>query len=153
MIISEHFTLEELTRSSIAKRKCIDNQPSEGWEIDNLKLLCTDLLEPIRGNYGVPFSPSSAYRSKDLNKEIGGAPDSQHCLGLAADIQVPGVSNLVLAWWIRTHLDFDQLILEFYDLDAPSSGWVHVSVQFLGNARRHETLVFDGSVFTSGLPG
>ena len=153
MRLSEHFTLAELTVSEVADLEGIDNQPTEEWEIDNLRVLCEDILEPVRSYYGVPFSPNSGYRCVELNEEIGGSPTSQHCLGLAADIEVPGVSNLVLAWWIRTHLDFDQLILELYDIDVPDAGWVHVSVQSSERGRRHEPLTYDGERYTPGLPG
>ena len=152
MKLSDHFTLAELTVSEVAVIEGIDNQPTDDSEIDNLKLVCNEILEPIREYYDTPFSPNSGYRSAELNDEIGGAPNSQHCLGEAVDICVPGVSNLVLAWWIRTHLDFDQLILERYEVDRPEVGWVHVSIMASGN-RRHETLTYDGNSYTPGLPG
>ena len=152
MQLSEHFTLEELTRSAIADAEHIDNHPTESWEIDNLKFLCENILEPIRENYGTPFSPSSGYRSPELNEFVGGSGNSQHCQGEAADSSVPRVSNLALAWWIRTHTDFDQLILECYEMDRPGSGWVHVSTKASGNVR-HEVLTYDGESYTEGIPG
>ena len=60
-----------------------------------------------------------------------------------------------LAWWIRSHVDYDQLILEYYNLNEPSSGWVHISVvnSAEGKNNRHETLVYDGDSYSQGLPG
>jgi zinc D-Ala-D-Ala carboxypeptidase len=152
--LSRHFSLEEMTKSQAALRFGIDNLPSRE-EIDALANLCEKILEPIRENYGVPLTPSSAYRCAELNKRIGGSSSSQHCLGEAVDIEVPGVPNLVLAWWIRTHLDFDQLILEFYQESEPSMGWVHVSTVGPDSKRhnRHEVLTYDGKSYEGGIPG
>lgn len=152
--LSEHFTLEELCKSDTAIRLGINNTPDSG-AISCLDYLANRILEPIRGHYGIPYTPSSGYRSTELNQAVGGSPDSQHCLGQAADIEVPSVSNLSLAWWIRTHLDYDQLILEYFTVGEPSSGWVHISVVPPDSRRhnRHDTFVYDGTSYTRGLPG
>lgn len=155
MKLSEHFSLSEMIKSQAAVRLGINNNPNSS-QIDSLRNLCGAILEPIRsGMSSTPFSPSSGFRSIELNSAIGGSSSSQHCLGEAADIEVPGVSNLALAWWIRSHLDFDQLILEFFDSDDPSSGWVHVSVRNHGSGvtNRHSTMMFDGVSYINGLPG
>jgi|TARA_R110000765_G_scaffold145834_2_gene248103 hypothetical protein len=154
MNLSEHFTLAELCKSETASRLSIDNTPDE-TQVDALTYLSNAVLEPIRVFYDIPYSPSSGFRSPELNQTIGGAPMSQHCAGEAADIEIPSVSNLALAWWIRSHIDYDQLILEYYDIDVPSSGWIHVSTvnPSLGGSNRHDTLVYDGSSYTNGLPG
>ncbi|MBE85126.1 MAG: peptidase M15A [Gemmatimonadetes bacterium] len=154
MKLSEHFTLEELCKSQTAIRMGIDNSPSTS-QVDSLRYLAQRILEPVRSEYGVPYTPSSGYRSPDLNRAIGGSSTSQHCLGQAADIEIPNLSNLALAWWIRTHLDFDQLILEHFDNSDPSSGWVHVSVVSPESRKynRHDTLVYDGKSYSRGLPG
>jgi hypothetical protein len=70
---------------------------------------------------------------------------SQHTLGQAADFEVPGISNMELAQWIIDNLDYDQLILEFYDDVDPRSGWVHCS--YVENPNRKKALRFDGKVF------
>jgi zinc D-Ala-D-Ala carboxypeptidase len=70
---------------------------------------------------------SSGYRSPELNKQVGGSATSDHCLGYAADIEVPRVSNYDLARYIKDNLKFTQLILEFHDKTIKDSGWVHVS--------------------------
>ena len=70
MSLSDHFTLIELTKSQTAERLGIDNTPDDE-AIGNLASMCDNVLEPIRAHFGVPFSPSSAYRSKKLNEAIG----------------------------------------------------------------------------------
>jgi len=146
--LSDHFTLDEFTKSETADSKGIPNDP--GWiEICNLGVLCENIMEPIRSHYGIPFSPLSGYRSLVLNNEIGSSPSSQHVVGQAADIEVGGVSNHDLAVWIRDNLKFDQLILENHDMGSPSSGWVHVS--FVG-INRGEVLEFRNGSWSQGLP-
>ena len=101
----------ELTKSQTAERFGIDNTPNDN-AVANLKSVCENILEPIRAHYGVPFSPSSGFRSKELNQAIGGSLRSSHLLGLAVDLEVPGISNPDLARWAQANLVFDQVILE-----------------------------------------
>ena len=126
MRLSQHFTLEEMTKSGSASRLRIDNTPPEDV-VKNLTNLCIHVLEKVRLNYGRPVIVNSGYRSPALNKVIGGSKNSQHMSGQAADIEVPGIDNKFLFHWIRDNLQFDQLILEFYKPGIPDSGWVHVS--------------------------
>ena len=70
MSISEHFSLAELTKSQTAERLNILNEP-DAEAYDNLVLICENILEPVRNHYGVPFTPSSAFRCPELNREIG----------------------------------------------------------------------------------
>jgi uncharacterized protein YcbK (DUF882 family) len=135
MKLSQHFSLEEMTKSQTGSRKGIDNTPSEK-EIQNLKLLCENVLEKIRIHFGRPVTVNSGYRGPKLNKAIGGAKNSQHMTGQAADIEIAGMSNKILFCWIRDNLDFDQLILEFHKEDVPDSGWVHVSWNSQGNRKQ-----------------
>lgn len=141
MKISEHFTLSELTKSSIALRHGIDNKPGEK-EIVALRLLAAEILEPVRNNFGVAFSPSSGFRCPAVNHLAGSGSTSQHVFGQAADFELPHVPNHILASWIFHNCDFDQLILEYYDPDIPNAGWVHASVIKAGN--RRQFLSFDG---------
>jgi len=151
--LSKYFTYAEMVRSQVAVRCGISNEPSSD-EVDCLTVLCKTVLDPAREHFGIPFSPSSAYRSPELNECIGSKPTSQHILGQAADIEVPGVANLQLAWWIRAHLDFDQLIMEYYDKADPAGGWIHISTRKDGlEENRREVLTFDGSSYEKGLPG
>ena len=102
--LSTHFSLKEFTRSQTAERKGIKNKPNDE-EIENLKLLCEKILEPVREHYGIPFTPSSGFRSFELNNAIGGANKSQHMKGQAVDFEIPGVPNMETALWIKEHLD------------------------------------------------
>jgi len=126
MKLSANFQLSELVKSQIAERKGISNNPSP-TQIDNLKALCVNVLQPIRSHFDAPVLISSGYRSGELCIAIGSKPTSQHAEGKAADIEVYGVDNKELAEWIRDNLEFDQLILEFYRDGEPDSGWVHLS--------------------------
>lgn len=126
MQLSQHFTLEEMTKSQTGSRKGIDNTPSQEV-IENLKQLCEHVLEYIRVRFGKPITVNSGYRGAALNKAIGGAKNSQHMTGQAADIEIVGVDNKVLFNWIKDNMEFDQLILEYYKEGTPDSGWVHVS--------------------------
>lgn len=150
MNLSAHFSLAELTKSQTALRQNIQNTPSAA-EIKNLKAVCENILEPVRSNYNnTPFSPTSGYRSKELNTAIGGSKTSQHMKGEAVDFEVPGVSNFDLASWIATNLEFDQLILEFYTSGVPHSGWVHCSYKKSGGNRK-QTLTINSVHRVVGL--
>jgi len=126
MKLSANFQLSELVKSQIAERKGIPNNPSPA-HIDNLKALCVNVLQPIRSHFEAPVMISSGYRSPELCIAIGSKITSQHATGNAADLEIPGVDNKVLATWIKENLEYDQLILEFYRDGEPDSGWVHVS--------------------------
>jgi len=126
MRLSKNFTLGELTKSQTATRHSIDNTPSL-TTIDNLQLLVDNVLQPVRLHFGRPVTISSGYRSPKLNTAIGGSATSDHTKGQAADIEIVGVDNKVLAEFIRDNLPFTQLILEFYIDGVADSGWVHVS--------------------------
>ena len=146
MMLSDHFSLAEFTKSQTAIRKGIKNEPKEK-EIENMRLLCENILEPIRENYGLPFTLNSGFRSLGLNTEIGSSPTSQHVTGQAADFEIPTISNKDIAHWIRDNLDYDQLLLEFYKEGDPSSGWVHCS--YVGSANRKQAKKFDGRTWES----
>ena len=134
MRLSEHFTLEEMIKSQTGTRKGIDNTP--GPEVvANLVDLCVNVLEKVREKWGSPVTVNSGYRCPKLNRAIGGAKNSQHLTGQAADIEVPGIDNLVIFEWIRYNLEYDQLILEYYKAGIPDSGWVHVSWKSSGNRK------------------
>lgn len=147
MKLSNHFSLEELCKSQTATRLGIDNLAKDENVITNLKTICENILEPVRENYGIPFSPNSGYRSNKLNNAVGSSSKSQHLKGQAVDIEIPTIDNYELANWIRNNLDFDQLILEFYN-GEPSSGWVHVS---FSEENRKQLLTFNGKDWQSGL--
>ena len=126
MKLSNNFSLKEMTASQTADRHGITNNPSED-HMDNLKKLCENILQPVRDHYGKVVSVSSGYRSPELCVKIGSSLKSQHAKGQAADFEIFGVPNAELAKYIIDNLNFDQLILEFFTLDDPNSGWVHCS--------------------------
>ncbi len=136
MKLSENFTLQELTRSQAATRHNIDNIPGP-VELENLKALVTNILQPLRDMLQKPINVSSGYRSPELNEIIRGAKESQHMHGQAADIECFGVNNYALAKTIYDHFVYDQLILEFYspETGGPNSGWIHVSYVRIGENR------------------
>ncbi len=174
MKLSNNFTLAELTKSATADRLEIDNSLEEGRGDDtriivNLMHLTQAILQPVRENYDIPFSPSSGYRCMEL-EEILCAPaikrylaetsdrtvqgylaKKQHPTGCAVDFEVPGVRNLLLARWIERHCEFDQLILEFYKPTDPTAGWVHASFDRHGNNRK-EVLTIGATGVRIGLP-
>jgi zinc D-Ala-D-Ala carboxypeptidase len=149
--LSKNFTLTEFTKSQTALRLGIDNTPSEE-HLAAAKLLFENVVQPVRDHFG-PTVINSGYRGPALNEAIGGASASQHCRGEAVDIECPGIPNHEVAEWIQNNLEYDQLILEFYTLGIPDSGWVHVSYIPEGNRKQSLTAVKqDGkTVYLQGL--
>jgi zinc D-Ala-D-Ala carboxypeptidase len=147
MKLSRNFSLGELTKSQTALRMGIDNNPTPE-DLYNLHLLCDNILQPVREHFGRAVTISSGYRSEDLCVAIGSSRKSQHAKGQAADFEIFGVDNKEVAEWIRDVLDFDQLILEFYNEDDPSSGWVHCSY---AEDNRGSVLRYDGTNYIEGL--
>jgi hypothetical protein len=149
MKISQHLNLAEVTRSDSAKRHGIDNTPTSE-HLENFKLLADKVFEPIREHFGVPIFISSGYRSKALNSFIGGSASSQHCKGQAIDIDMDGgngeVTNRMVFDFIKTKLDFDQLIWEFGTDFNPD--WVHVSFVKSGNRKQKLKAVRSGGKTT-----
>jgi len=135
MQLTDNFSLAELCKSQTALRKDIDNLPKDPDIVSKMQTLAEKILQPIRDKFG-PTVINSGYRCKKLNTAIGGSKKSQHCFGEAADVEVPTLSNRDLAEWIKNTLDFDQLILEFYNGKDPRSGWVHVSYKDSQNNRK-----------------
>lgn len=125
--LTEHFTLQEFLRSGTAITYGIDNKPT-ARDIANLRSLCRAVLEPLRHRFG-RIIITSGFRCKELNKRVGGAENSQHLRGEAADIYVgnPEIAQKY-ASFIAAHTDYDQLIYE----PAVAGGnkkphWLHVS--------------------------
>jgi hypothetical protein len=126
MQLTENFSLAEMTKSETALRHGLDNNPGD-VETENLRILSEQILQPVRTAYGRGVKVNSGYRAPDVNAAVGGSRTSDHCKGMAADIEIPGIANADLAQYIADNFDFTQLILEFYTPGIPDSGWVHVS--------------------------
>ena len=126
MKISDHITYAEAIHSNTAKRKGIDNTPSEA-QVEAMRLLAEKIFEPLRKWVGGPIKVNSFFRSETLNESIGGASSSQHCKGQAIDIDdVYGrKTNADMYHWIQQNLDYDQMIWEFGTDMQPN--WIHVS--------------------------
>lgn len=142
--VTMHFTIEELYASATAKAKGIDNKPNVQQMI-NLVYLAAYVLEPLRDAMNEPIKIGSGFRSKALNKAVGGVNNSQHMKGQAADLCIDGDIKKGRKWfeYIRKNLPFDQLIWE----KNPKTGscWVHVSYVYKDFGKnRHQ--VIDGLI-------
>ena len=132
--MTPHFTLAELTHTD---HRTLDNTPTPG-EVANLTRLAA-LLERVKVALGgKPVMVNSAFRSKAVNDAVGSKDTSQHRLGCAADIRVPGMTpRQVVEACIAAKIDFDQIILEF---DA----WTHISIPNSADAiPRNSRLIID----------
>ena len=125
MQLSRNFSLQELIKSDTAIRKGIDNNHNSD-KIEKLKLLCENILQPVRDHFG-RVKITSGYRSPELCTAIGSSVNSQHAKAEAADFECVGVDNAELADWINRELSYDQLIVEYYTPGEPNSGWIHCS--------------------------
>jgi hypothetical protein len=123
MQLSPNFTLEEMVFSQTATRQGINNTP-DAQQIENLRNLCTRILQPVRDKFG-PIRISSGFRCRRLNSAVGGSSTSDHCYGFAADIIPLAASKKEVAQWIAKNCQFHQLIMEFGERDNPS--WIHIS--------------------------
>lgn len=121
--LGEYFTLLEFVKSTSADLAKIDNSPSEE-HIQNLKLLVTHVLDPVRKAFGTIII-KSGYRSPDLNRLVNGSKNSHHLRGMAADFTIPGVPNKRVCDWIAKNLKFTQVINEKRGVVE----WIHCSYQ------------------------
>jgi len=134
--LSEHFTLEELTHSEVAERKNLDNTPN-ALEVSNLVRLAV-LLEEVRSLLNKPILLNSGFRSKAVNDSVGSKDTSQHRIGCAADIRVPGMTpKQVVEAVIASNIGYDQIIEEF-------GSWTHISVpDTVARPPRKQALIID----------
>jgi hypothetical protein len=137
MNLTPNFTLDELTASETAERNGWDNSPNDA-ELANLTRLA-DFLEQVKVVMGgKPIMINSAFRSKKVNDAVGSKDTSQHRIGCAADIRVPGMTpDEVVRKVIASGISFDQVIREF-------DRWVHISVPSSEDTSpRKQALVID----------
>lgn len=127
----KYFTLKEMINSNTAKSKGIDNTPT--WSIVlNLLELVQNVLDPIREAYKKPITVNSGYRCIELNRAVGSKDNSQHVLGLAADITVGSrEANKQLFEFIQSNIkEWDQLINE------NNYQWIHISYNKNNNRKQ-----------------
>jgi zinc D-Ala-D-Ala carboxypeptidase len=116
MQLSKNFSLAELTVTS----KPFDNTPN-AQQIENLRALAENILQPLRDEIGKPIRVTSGFRSPKVNAAVKGSKTSQHLQGQAADIKVDGMTpRQVELTIVGLGLPFDQVINEY-------DSWVHVS--------------------------
>ena len=128
-------SLKELLFSETATRLGINNIPND-QSLFNLQTLIYEVIEPIINKFG-DIKITSGYRSPELCKAIGSSPTSQHAFGMAVDCEVLGVPNKELADWVVNNLEYDQVILEFWEKDKINSGWVHISYNKENNRKMY----------------
>jgi hypothetical protein len=135
--MTPHFTLEELTASETAERNGWDNTPNE-QELANLQRLAEFLEDVKEALGGKPIMVNSAFRNKQVNDAVGSKDSSQHRVGCAVDIRVPGLTpDQVVRAIIASGLPYDQVIREF-------DRWTHLSVPNTPEATpRKQALIID----------
>ena len=134
MNLSEHFTLEELT---VTSHRQFDNTPKAS-ELANLMRVAA-LLEQVKIVLdGKPVMINSGFRSKQVNDSVGSKDTSQHRIGCAADIRVPGMTpKQVVEAIIASYIPYDQVIREF-------DSWTHISVpNTTADNPRRQALIID----------
>ena len=138
MQLSQNFTLDELTHTD---HRELDNTPND-IEINNLKRLA-EFLEQVKTVLGdKPVMVNSAFRSKAVNDAVGSKDSSQHRVGCAADIRIPGMTpDVVVKAIIASDIGYDQIIREF--ASPTGGGWTHVSVptEPMGKPRKQALII------------
>ena len=137
--MTPHFTLDELTHTD---HRTLDNTPNE-TELANIQRLA-EFLEAVKTLLGgKPIMVNSAFRSKAVNDAVGSKDTSQHRIGCAADIRVPGMTpDQVVRAIIASDLNFDQVIREFSN-PVKGGGWTHISIpnQASGSPRKQALII------------
>lgn len=132
MTLTKNFSLEEMCMSNTARVKGLPNVPN-AEQVKNLKQLCKNVLQPLRDHLGKPVVINSGFRSQAVNMAVGGANNSQHMKGEAADIKCKDYPYAKQIYaWIMDNLKFDQVILE----RKGNAVWVHVSYRTNGQNRQ-----------------
>jgi hypothetical protein len=142
VLLTPHFTLEEMTLSQTAERNGIDNTPTPGI-IETLRVTCEG-FEEVRALLGCALIISSGYRCAALNKAVGGVDTSAHVFGYAADFIAPafGPPIKIAQAILDSAIKFDQVIMEYT--------WVHLS--FDPRLRRIPLTLMKTGGYSYGLP-
>ena len=138
MQLTKNFSLYEMTVTNSG----IPNEPNE-QELAKLKLLCENVLQPLRDVFGRPIKVTSGFRNTAVNKHVGGVASSQHVKGMAADLVCE--NNAELFNILRQRFKFTQLIYERGNKIQPA--WVHVSFDI--DDLKCQVLKFDGKKYTN----
>ena len=135
--LSEHFSLQEMISSETARKMHIENTPPD-YAIKNLKILCTQILEPARQKFGHPLTITSGFRCMKLNRIVGGKPNSYHLKGMAADIRISDYQSAKRLVELLNEQQLCDLVL----VESLRAGgqWLHV--QFSRNPRHKINLTF-----------
>ncbi len=143
--LTEHFTLQEMIRSDNEMRDWATKNLPNASQLKNLVYWCRAIGEKVRAKFG-PVRVTSGFRSW--------TPNSEHGDGKAADYEVTGVSNLIVATWVRDNLPFKQLIREGYAAGGMNDGWIHTSA-IEGWKGRHSVLrtAHGRAPYSAGLGG
>ena len=131
MRLTKNFELEEMVRSVTAQKRGIDNTPSKKVK-ENLRLLCQEVLQPLRDRWGAPIVVGSGYRCPQLNRAVGGVRNSDHLYGCAADIHALGdkpadnerLFRLAVSTMKEGTLRNVKQIIDEYHYN-----WIHISFQ------------------------
>lgn len=129
MKLSKNFTLSELTYSSTANANKVNNTPDR-WELENLKKLCNEVLQPIRDKWDDSIFINSGFRNPIVNRLVKGSTSSQHLKGEAADITVGSKSrnkklfDMILQMIENEEITVGQLI------DEKDYSWIHISLPY-----------------------
>ena len=133
-MLTEHFSYNELTRSTWAETHSVDNTPDD-LQLSALVNLCRVLLEPLRRQFG-PIYINSAFRSEAVNTGVHGVGASKHLTGEAVDIRIADVeTGRAYYRFILKHVDFDQLLFEHR---RDGAMWLHCSVLLDARQNRHQ---------------
>lgn len=130
--MAKYFTLGELCKSDVALHKRIENTPTDAETIERMQALMDECLDKVREMWGKPIGVNSGYRSPELNRAVGGAKNSQHMRGEAADITTGTKDNnrKLFDLIVASDIDFDQLI------DESGYKWLHISYTATDNRRQ-----------------
>lgn len=152
----KYFTLSELTKSATARRLGIDNEADADVRA-NITALVDNVLDPLRTKWGMPIIVTSGYRCPKLNSAVGGAANSQHTKGMAADIRTvsdtPADNMRLLRCLLNSGIVFDQVICEYPDAQGRPD-WIHVSFKRLGGNRKNRLTAVrknGRTVYVSGI--
>lgn len=129
MNLSKNFTLSELTYSNAADCYNIENTPGR-LEIENLKKLCNNILQPIRDKFGKPLYVNSGYRNPKVNRLVGGSSSSQHTLGQAADITFGSKEENKNLFDLIVKMIEDKEITVGQLIDEKDFKWIHISLPY-----------------------